>query len=379
MKKTIAFIFFILFVSTIVFSQKQDSILIRGKILKNGTKEPVEFSSIYIKHTKKGVIANEQGKFEIKIDSTNLKDTIVVSSIGYKTFVKPIIDIKHRKNFIVNLQDSLFLLKEVTALCYDRIDALYWVTEKKTKKKLLTFATRNKTNALNFITFLKEEFGPIKLRHNQIVWKKASIKKLKLSKLRITLNYFRCTYCPEDNNINVTLEIKGKHGKNLLDNEQQKEQLRKFFQAILDKTFAQGIDNDQLVRKGNMYYLENTDEPYTGKCYKFYKKSGNKGFKGQYKNGLKTGLWEFWYDNGKQKLIGTYKNGVKTGNWKYWYRNGNLRIDSNYKDGRLVDTNTWYYENGQKKKVAIYKNGVFQTKIEWDEKGNIVDRIDMRK
>ena len=134
MKKTIVLIFLIFIAIAMVFSQKQDSILIKGKIVKADTKEPVEFSSIYIKHTKKGVIANEQGKFEIKIDSINLlKDTIVESSIGYKTFAKPINEIKHRKNFIVNLQDSLFLLKEVKALCYDRIDALYWTTEKNQK------------------------------------------------------------------------------------------------------------------------------------------------------------------------------------------------------------------------------------------------------
>lgn len=379
MKKYISLIFFIFVCSTFVFSQKQDSILIKGKIIKAETKEPVEFSSVYIKHTKTGVIANELGKFEINIDSINLKDTIVVSSIGYKTFQSPISKIKHRKNFIVNLEDSLFLLKEVKALCYDRIDALYWTSEKKSKKYLLTFATRNKTNALNFITFLKEEFGPIKLRHNQIVWKKADIKKLKLSNLKIKLNYFKCTYCPEDNNINVTLEILGRRSKNLLEDETQKELLRKYFQNILDKTFAQGIDNDQLVKIANVYYMQNTIIPYTGKCYKFYKKSGNKGFKGQYKNGLKNGLWEYWYQNGQQKLVGTYLNNIKIGKWKFWYKNGNLRIDSNYDNGKLVDTNTWYYENGSKKKVAIYKNGVFQSKTEWDEKGNVVDRIDLRK
>ena len=370
MKKLIIIIISIL-LSIYSFSQ---TVNLKGKII-NGDESPVSFASIYISKTPIGIIADEKGKFSFDIDSIHLHDTLIVSAIGYSPFKCEINNLLKKNNLVITLSDSLFLLDEVVALAYDNIKALHWTNAEKSKKKyLLTFATRNKSNVLNFITFIKNDFGKLKIKSNIVKWK--GVKIGEHENLKVTIKFFKCAYCSDETNVNVTIEILDKKNKNLLDNEIDKESLRKFFQEVLNLTFEQGVDHNQLVRNGATYYLKESETPYTGLCYKYYDKHGQKGFKGEYKEGKKVGDWTYWYTNGQKKLEGSYVSGEKQGNWKNWYKNSQIRIDSNYNKGKLVGKNTWWHENGKKKKVAEYRDGKFLSKIEWDQTGKVTDKID---
>jgi antitoxin component YwqK of YwqJK toxin-antitoxin module len=191
-------------------------------------------------------------------------------------------------------------------------------------------------------------------------------------KINFTISWFRCPYCPEEQNVAVTIEVLDKKNNNLVENESLRKPLISFFQNLLDKTFAQGVDNSQLEERARVMYLKKAAEPYTGQCYGYFD-TGQKGLKGTYKNGLKDGFWEFWYSNGQKKIEGNYLSGKKTGQWRCWYSGGQPRIVENYVDDELDGKSVWYHENGQKKKEATFRNGVYLEKTEWDEKGNIVN------
>ncbi len=73
----------ICFVSSIsVFSQKE----LKNKIVDFGTMMPIESASIYIKNTTIGTVSNSDGKFVLLVPNEFVNDTLVISSIGYKSF-----------------------------------------------------------------------------------------------------------------------------------------------------------------------------------------------------------------------------------------------------------------------------------------------------
>ncbi|PKA83651.1 carboxypeptidase-like protein [Ulvibacter sp. MAR_2010_11] len=65
---------------------------LKGKITDFATYEPIESASIYIKNTTVGTVSNVDGKFVLLIPDERVKDTLVISSIGYKSFVTAISD-----------------------------------------------------------------------------------------------------------------------------------------------------------------------------------------------------------------------------------------------------------------------------------------------
>jgi antitoxin component YwqK of YwqJK toxin-antitoxin module len=357
-----------------VFAQDQQPITLKGKVIEEETKSPVPFASVFLKRSTIGTITNDEGKFEFNIDPERFRDTLMVACLGYKVYSIPIPKIRKWKEINVVLDDSLFMLSEVIALCYDNIDIQTWASKNgKRNKKLLTFATRDISNVNNFVKLLKEEYGrPDRAKAGMFKWKNVKEKNLNTKKIDLTLSYFRCSYCPDSSNISVIMEIMDEKNNNILDIEANKKPTVKYYQTILDRTFAQGVDYAQLEERSSLMYLKKSKEPYTGKCFGYYE-DGQKGLKGNYKKGKKDGKWEYWYSNGQKKLEGIYVNGLKNGKFTYWYTNGNLRIESNYDMDKMVGMNTWWFENGQKKKEATYKDGVYMGKIEWDEKGNVIE------
>lgn len=59
---------------------------IKNTILDFSTQEPIMGANIYLKNTTIGTISNEDGKFLLQIPKENQKDTLIISSIGYKSF-----------------------------------------------------------------------------------------------------------------------------------------------------------------------------------------------------------------------------------------------------------------------------------------------------
>ncbi len=354
-------------ITNLLFSQ---SIQLKGKILEVETGNPVSFANIVILKTTFGGISDDNGKFEITFPDSLSSYKLLISAIGYKTYTKKLSDLK--SPVTINLEDSLFLIDEVKALAYDFVKPLQWENKKKhTTRYLLTFATRDKNNATNFIKIFKELFRKNKQKNSVYFWKKIKLPNIN-EKSSVTVIVSSCEYCPLENDINVTLAFEGKKTKNLLSNEKYRKVLTAFFQSLLDKTFAQGINFSQLEKRNHIYYLIKGETPYTGKCYQYFK-TGQKGLKGQLVNGKRNGQWDYWYSDGQQKLSVQYKNGVKSSDWLFWYPNGQLKSKTHYVNGKLEGMNYWWYENGQMKKEALFKDGVFKKKREWDEKGRLIE------
>lgn len=64
------------------FSQKE----IKNKISDFGTMMPIESASIYVQNTTIGTVSNADGKFVLLVPNQFASDTLVISSIGYKSF-----------------------------------------------------------------------------------------------------------------------------------------------------------------------------------------------------------------------------------------------------------------------------------------------------
>lgn len=59
---------------------------IKGKIIDFAQQLPIENASVYIQNTTIGTISNADGRFSINVPNKNFNDTLVVSSIGFKSF-----------------------------------------------------------------------------------------------------------------------------------------------------------------------------------------------------------------------------------------------------------------------------------------------------
>lgn len=365
------FFFINLWFGKTVFSQEKNTL--KGVVISQKEEKGIQYANIRIKDSPYGTTSDESGKFEFSFPNQFLKDTLIISCIGYKQLAMPLSSLNLKQTQHFELEDSLILLNEVIAMAYDFIDALKWKTKKDEKSRLyLTFATREIQNAANFISILKENFGKdFKLKSNFIRWKKVKIPEVG-DKITFVVAWFRCPYCPDAENITITIDVMDKKDNSLVENAAYTKKLEKYFQNLLDKTFAQGVDYRQIETRDSLAYLKKATDPYTGQCYGYYE-NGQKGLRGAYTNGVRDGLWEYWYSNGQKKVEGKYKMGQKTGQWLYWYPSGQLRIKANYQNNEMDGTNIWYYENGQKKKEANFRNGVYLEKTEWDEKGNVIE------
>ena len=71
------------------------------------------------------------------------------------------------------------------------------------------------------------------------------------------------------------------------------------------------IDEDDLIEKASLKYLNNNDEPYTGAISSKFENGKNK-IIGQYKDGKRVGSWTFFYDSGSKKK----KETIWMGAWR---------------------------------------------------------------
>ncbi len=343
---------------------------LKGNISEIESGEPVSFANILVYGTSIGGISDENGKFEINYPDSVSSSNLIVSAIGYKLYTKKLSEVKSPVNIV--LEDSVFLIDEIKALAYDFVKPLKWENKKNHSiNYLLTFATRDKNNAANFIMIFKNHYRKNSQKYNLYKWKKIKLPNID-EKASVSVLITKCDYCPLEDDINVTIAIEGNKTKNLLLNEQYKKTLTAYFQSILDKTFAQGVSFNQLEKKKNIYYLLKSETPYTGMCYQYFK-TGQKGLKGQFIDGKRDGQWDYWYSDGQQKLSVEYKKGTKSGDWLFWFPNGQMKSKTHYTDGKLTGMNYWWYENGQMQKEALFENGIFKKKREWDEKGNLIE------
>ncbi len=359
----------ILFIFSALGVIAQDYTL-KGRIQEDVSHSPIHLANVFIKNTSIGTASDSTGLYQITIPQANINDTIVFSALGYQELEIPIQSIYPKKKYNVAMQDSMFLLDEVVAFCYDYIEGLYWTNKKEDKKDyLLTFVSKKMTHLSNFLLLMKERLGKPKKHNNAFVWKKVKVPGVK-GKTKFTLRFFRCGYCPDDKNITVTIDAKNSSEEHILLNDSSKTLIAAYFQELLDKTFEQGVNISELEKRKRIYYLPEAEKGYTGKVYGYFKE-GQKGLRGYFMEGKKDKRWEYWFKNGKKKMVAFFENGKKVGTHVSWFKDGSLRIKNTYENGRLVGNNFWWYENGNIKKIASYKEGVFYGKAEWEKNGQL--------
>ncbi|MFC7356922.1 carboxypeptidase-like regulatory domain-containing protein [Jejudonia soesokkakensis] len=81
---------------------------ITGKIVDFATFEPVVGANIYIQNSTVGTVSNTDGKYALKIPQRYVNDTLVISSIGYKSFKTAIQD--------YDFSQDLYLEEDVASL-----------------------------------------------------------------------------------------------------------------------------------------------------------------------------------------------------------------------------------------------------------------------
>lgn len=91
---------------------------LRGKVADFMTYMPIESASVYIKNTTVGSITNSDGKFALMVPEKNISDTLVISSIGFKSFETAIADFENGSD--IYLEEDVASLDEVVLVADNR-------------------------------------------------------------------------------------------------------------------------------------------------------------------------------------------------------------------------------------------------------------------
>ncbi len=84
---------------------------ISNTVVDFSTQMPIESASVYIENTTIGTVTNVDGKFLLSVPDEHINDTLVVSSIGYKSFRTPINNFD--ETFSIYLEEDVASLDEV--------------------------------------------------------------------------------------------------------------------------------------------------------------------------------------------------------------------------------------------------------------------------
>ncbi|MCZ4319739.1 carboxypeptidase-like regulatory domain-containing protein [Aequorivita viscosa] len=108
----LALVFFLITAAT--FAQSE----LKGKVADFLTFQPIESASVYIKNTTIGSITNADGNFFLKVPQQHLQDTLVISSIGYKSFNVVISEFENGSD--IYLEEDVASLDEVVIVADPR-------------------------------------------------------------------------------------------------------------------------------------------------------------------------------------------------------------------------------------------------------------------
>lgn len=88
----------------------------------------------------------------------------------------------------------------------------------------------------------------------------------------------------------------------------------------------------------DIFYMDGSYGPYTGKCSVVARKGGLVLEEFTYKEGRLHGKAQIWYCNGKMKRKGSFQNGKLSGKWEYWDQKGNKLCETTYREDKLIST-----------------------------------------
>jgi hypothetical protein len=130
---------------------KKDSILVKyfflsGKLVENRKGLPVKYASVSILNKPVGTISNTDGEFLLKIHPENIKDTVIISCMGYAQLILPAYKL---------LDDDLFILYPVSIRIKEvRVTA---ITPNQILNKMRTNISTNYSSQIQLMTAFYRE------------------------------------------------------------------------------------------------------------------------------------------------------------------------------------------------------------------------------
>lgn len=109
-----SFSILISFLSLVSYAQTE----ITGKVADFMTFEPIESASVYIDKTTIGTITNVDGKFSLRVPQENFSDTLIISSIGFKSYKMAIEEFENGSD--IYLEEDVAGLDEVVLVVENR-------------------------------------------------------------------------------------------------------------------------------------------------------------------------------------------------------------------------------------------------------------------
>ncbi|SFN95430.1 CarboxypepD_reg-like domain-containing protein [Bizionia echini] len=112
--KTYILSVFLIVIGTCASAQTE----LTNTVLEGSTFQPIESASVYIKNTTIGTVTNADGKFLLTVPNKYKKDTLIVSSIGFKSYKIPVDEFDAA--FEIYLDEDVASLDEVLLVAETR-------------------------------------------------------------------------------------------------------------------------------------------------------------------------------------------------------------------------------------------------------------------
>lgn len=105
---------------------------LKNKIVDFATLMPVESASIYVQNTTIGTVSNADGKFVLLVPNEFAKDTLVISSIGYKSYKVPVGEFDNSME--IYLEEDIASLDEILLVAETRPETGNEIVERALEK-----------------------------------------------------------------------------------------------------------------------------------------------------------------------------------------------------------------------------------------------------
>ena len=102
-----------IFFTLLATSTVAQDIIISGKVIDRGTKDPMPFASVYVKGKAIGTITNLNGEFDFHIPGDYRNEILVISMLGYSNFESPVWSMTSATPTTIELSISPIVLQEV--------------------------------------------------------------------------------------------------------------------------------------------------------------------------------------------------------------------------------------------------------------------------
>jgi antitoxin component YwqK of YwqJK toxin-antitoxin module len=112
--------------------------------------------------------------------------------------------------------------------------------------------------------------------------------------------------------------------------------------AVIAKgSYVEGLKEGKWTMQVNDHFEEGTyfEGLRSGEWKHYYQNTNELRFKGNFENGLETGLHSHYYPSGQLKERGNYIGGVKDGVWEYLEEDGSTKITIEYDNGEEIRYN----------------------------------------